>query len=90
MSCIVIFGALFKRMVLLNLVTGLLRVSRMGDTLNSRLSDHDIQHDFMVSPIKDELCKLLKAEPLIDSDIFAGATLNIAGLLKRISLHTGG
>ena len=66
---------------------GLLRV---GDTVNTRFSDHDIEHDLMVSTIQDELCMLLKAESLIDSDILAGAALNIAGFIQRISLHTDG
>jgi len=58
----------------------------VGDTVNAWLPDHDIEHDFMVSTIQDKLFKLLKAESFIDSDIFSGATLNIAGFIQRISL----
>jgi len=78
-SCIVILSLLVE--------LGLLRV---GDTVNTRFPNHDIEHDFMVSAIQDELLMLFKAESLIDSDIFAGATLNIAGFIQRISLHTDG
>ena len=60
----------------------------VGDTLNAWLSDHNIEHDFTVSTSQDELVPLLKSESLIDSDIFAGAALNKAGFIQRISLHT--
>ena len=78
-SCIVISSVLVE--------LGLLRV---GDTVNTRLPNHDIEHDFMFSTVQDKLCMLLKAESLIDSDIFASAALNIAGFIQRISLHTDG
>lgn len=56
--------------------------------MNTRLSDHDIKHNLMVSTIQDYFCQFLKAESFIDSDIFAGATLDVTGFILRVSLQT--
>ena len=64
-------------------IAGLLRVRNAVDVW---LPNHNIKHDWLVTPIHDNLSKALKAESLVYSDILASTGLKIAGFIQLISL----